>query len=80
MRDALVLAALLLSFATLLTAHLAIAVRLAWSVRPRWRALLALFVLPLAPIWARDQGWRALWWTWVGALTGYALARLVAAA
>lgn len=45
---------LVVAFATLLTTHVTIAVGLARRARPG-RALLALFVAPLAPWW----GWKA---------------------
>ncbi len=44
---------LVVAFATLVTVHVALALGLARR-DPRWRALVAFFVVPLAPIW----GWR----------------------
>ncbi len=79
MRDVLVLAALLLSFAALVTTHLAIAVRLLWRVRPWYRGLVAALVPPLAPIWAWRQQWRRMCYLWIGAVVVYALARVLAA-
>jgi hypothetical protein len=52
-RDLLLLGGLVLAFATLVTAHVTLALGLARR-RPRWRGLVALVVVPLAPIW----GWR----------------------
>ncbi|MDP9037149.1 MAG: hypothetical protein M3O50_20310 [Myxococcota bacterium] len=52
-RDGLVLAVLLVAFASLVTAHVALVLGLARRP-PRWRALLAFVVAPLAPAW----GWR----------------------
>jgi hypothetical protein len=72
MKDAVVLALLLLSFATLLTTHLAIAVRLLLRVRPRYRGLVALVVPPLAPVWAFGERWLVMCWLWVGAVVVYA--------
>jgi hypothetical protein len=72
-RDKLVLAALVLSFATLLTTHLAIALRLVLRARPRYRGLLALFIPPLAPVWAYGEAWKRLCWLWVGSVAAYAL-------
>jgi hypothetical protein len=72
MKDTVVLAVLLLSFATLCTTHLAIAVRLVWRVRPRYRGLIALVVPPLAPVWAYGQAWRAMCWIWIGSVVAYA--------
>jgi len=54
-RDEVVAAALLLAFAVLITAHVTLVVGLA-ARSPRWRALVALVVPPLAPYW----GWSAL--------------------
>lgn len=67
-----VLGALLASFATLVTAHVAIAVRLFFGAKPRYRGILALIVPPLAPMWAHRERWRKLCWTWVGAVLVYA--------
>lgn len=72
MKDGVVLAALLLSFATLVTMHVAIVVRLIWSATPRYRGIVALVVPPLAPVWAYEQQWRRMCWIWVGALLVYA--------
>ena len=46
-------AALVVAFATLLTAHVTLAIGLGRRV-PRWRAPIALVAAPLAPWW----GWR----------------------
>ncbi|MGC4089833.1 MAG: hypothetical protein QM756_18495 [Polyangiaceae bacterium] len=56
---------LLLSCAlgALVTAHVALVAGLA-TQKPRWRALLALLLPPLAPYWgleARRFGWSAAW-------------------
>ncbi|MBW2528992.1 MAG: hypothetical protein JRI23_32750 [Deltaproteobacteria bacterium] len=77
-KDAIVLGGLLLSFATLLTAHVAIAVRMMWRVRPRYRGLLALVVAPLAPLWAYEQRWKRLSLAWVGGLAAYVVFRVAA--
>lgn len=77
--DGVVLVALLVSFATLVSVHLAIAVRMVWRVRPRYRGLVALIVVPLAPLWAYEQRWRRMSATWVTALGIYLVARVVAA-
>ncbi len=73
MNDKLVLAALLVSFATLVTTHVVIAVRLLWRARPRYRGLVALVVPPLAPVWAYGEQWRRLCWLWVGSVVVYAV-------
>jgi hypothetical protein len=79
-RDAVLLGALLISFATLITAHVAIAVRLALHARPRYRGIVAFVVPPLAPYWAHAHGFRKTCWLWVSAVTCYALAVVLAAA
>jgi hypothetical protein len=76
-KDAVVVAVLVASFAALVTTHLAVAVRLTWR-RPRYRGLVALIVPPLAPLWAYEAGWRRLSWLWVGAVAVYAAAVAVA--
>jgi hypothetical protein len=50
-RDEIVAGALVLAFAVLATVHVAIVAGLAGRA-PRWRALPALVVAPLAPYWA----------------------------
>jgi hypothetical protein len=79
-RDALLLGVLVISFATLLTAHVAIAVRLFMKSRPRYRGVVAFMVPPLAPFWAYTHGFRRMCWLWVGAVTCYAVAITVATA
>jgi hypothetical protein len=70
----LVFTLLVVAFATLLTAHITLAVGLGRRA-PRWHALLALFVAPLAPWW----GWqakmrlRAALWMAAAAVYGVAL-------
>ena len=78
--DLVLLAALVVAFATLATVHLAIAARLALRTRPRWRGLLALMVPPLAPIWAYREGWSRSSALWLAAVLIYVVARIVAAA
>ena len=73
MKDIVVLSALVLSFATLLTTHVIVAFRLAWRRKPRYRGLIALVVPPMAPVWAYEAGWRRLFWLWVGSVAVYAL-------
>ncbi|MBI4950442.1 MAG: hypothetical protein HY908_00265 [Myxococcales bacterium] len=79
MRDALVMGGLLVSFATLVTLHVAIGARLVRRVRPWYRGLIAVVVPPLAPIWAYEQGWRRMTLSWVGAICLYALTLALAA-
>jgi hypothetical protein len=63
-KDILVLGLFVVSFATLVTVHVAIAGLLILRARPRWRGVVALLIPPLAPIWAYREGFRrsaALW-------------------
>lgn len=75
--DSIVLAALVLSFATLVTAHVALAFGLTLE-RPRWKGPLALLVPPLAPYWGMEAGMKKRAAFWVGAVCVYALARILA--
>jgi hypothetical protein len=75
-RDELVAGALLLAFALVVTAHVTLVVGLA-ARRPRWRALVALVVPPLAPWW----GWSVLRRRsvlWLASAAAYGLLRVVA--
>jgi hypothetical protein len=76
-KDTIVLAALLIAFATLVTVHIALASRLVLRTRPRWRGVLALLVPPLAPIWAFREGWRASGLVWIAAVVAYIVALIV---
>jgi hypothetical protein len=78
--DKVVLGLLVASFATLVTTHLAIALRLTWRVRPRYRGLIALVIVPMAPIWAWGQRWTRLTLLWIGGVVVYAIALTVALA
>ena len=71
-KDEVVLGMLLVSFATFVTTHVFIAGRLLWRVKPRYRGLIALIVMPLAPLWAYREKWRVSCWLWVGAVVSYA--------
>lgn len=62
-----------LAFAFLVTAHLAIAVGLV-AKTPRWRALVALVVAPLAPYWAWREHMRVRAGIWAGGLVLYVIA------
>jgi len=65
------------SCALLITAHISIVAALA--VRPpRWRALVALVVLPAAPYWAARERLRLRAATWLIAAAVYAVARVFA--
>jgi len=75
--DVAVLIALLFSFATLVTVHVALAFGLTLE-KPRWRGPLALVVPPLAPYWGMEAGMKKRAAVWVGAVCIYALARILA--
>ncbi len=75
--DWLVVATLVGSFAALVTAHVALAFGLVFE-RPRWRAVVALLVFPLAPYWGLQAGMRTRGLLWIGAGVVYTIA-LVAA-
>lgn len=74
-----VLGAVILGFATLVTVHVFIAVRLFLRARPRWRGLVALVVPPLAPIWAYREGWRVAPTVWLVAVLVYLVAAVLGA-
>jgi hypothetical protein len=78
MRDAEIVATLVVGFAGLVTAHLASIVGLA-ARSPRHRALVALVVPVLAPYWAAKARMVVRTVLWVASFAVYALA-LVAAA
>jgi len=70
--DPLRLALLALSFGVLCTAHVFLLVCLA--VRPpRWHALAALVVPPMAAYWGWQQGRRGATTTWLVGLMGYGI-------
>ncbi len=79
MKDIIVLVALLLSFGTLVTTHVAIVGRMVWRVRPWYRGLMAVVVPPLAPWWAYEQRWRTMVGLWGGSLLAYAVFLVIAA-
>jgi len=76
-RDEIVSAALVLAFASLVTAHVALVAGLA-SRPPRWRSLVALLVAPLAPWWGRQDGMHRRTVAWVASAVAYVVLRLVA--
>lgn len=75
--DTVVLVALVVSFAALVTAHVALAFGLTLA-QPRWRGPLALLVPPLAPYWGMEAGMKRRAGIWVAALSVYVLARIMA--
>lgn len=77
MRDLVIVALLVVAFAFVVTMHVAIAFGLA-KRKPRWRALVAFVVPPLAPYWAWQENMRMRMGCWVGGMVVY-LATLVLA-
>jgi hypothetical protein len=77
MKDAIVVGTLVLAFALFLTAHVAITYGLVFRP-PRWRAIAALVVAPLAPYWAWREHMRIRAGVWTGALLLYAAATIAA--
>ena len=71
------LAGLVLGFATLVTVHFALAIRLMRSERPRWRGLVALVVPPLAVIWGFRAGFRRNAVVWLVAVVVYLIALIL---
>lgn len=78
MKDIIVLATIVVAFATLITVHVAVAVRLMIRSKPRLRGLLALVIPPLAPIWAFREGWRRSGIAWIAAVLVYIAGRIAA--
>jgi hypothetical protein len=77
LKDMILVGAVVLAFAFLVTAHLAIAVGLV-SRPPRWRALVALAAPPLAPYWAWREHMRVRAGLWAAGLVVYVAARAFA--
>lgn len=74
--DLVKLALLVVPFATLVTAHVSIAVGLSLR-RPWWHGPAALIVCPLAPVYGLQAGMRLRSALWIAAVVAYALARIV---
>lgn len=66
------------AFGMLVTAHVALFVALIQR-RPRWRAIVALVVPPLAPFWGWEARQRLASAVWVVALLVYGVAVTLAA-
>lgn len=79
-KDGIITAALVLSLATLITAHVALAGRLFLRERPRWRGLVGLVVPPLGLIWALRAGWHKIAALWLGSVAVYLIALIAALA
>jgi hypothetical protein len=77
MRDIVVVTTVVLAFAALITAHVAIVAGLV-ARPPRWRALVAFALPPAALFWAWNERMRVRACVWVGALVLYAVARVLA--
>jgi hypothetical protein len=73
--DAVLLGGLLLGFATLVLAHLALALKLTLQP-PRWRGLVALVVPPFAPLWGFRAGFSRWAWLWIASVVVYGVARV----
>jgi hypothetical protein len=70
MREALLFTGIIGAFAVLCTVHVAIV----WSLlrqHPRWHALVAFFVPPLAPYWALRTGMVVRGGIWIGSVILY---------
>jgi hypothetical protein len=75
--DVAIVATLIGAFGLLVTAHVALSAALLLRP-PRWRALAALLLPPLAPYWGYREGWHAGSLVWVAAFCLYAVARMAA--
>lgn len=73
--DFALLGGLLVGFALLVTAHLALAVKLTLRA-PRWQGPVALVVPPFAPLWGFRAGFSRWSWVWIAAVVIYAMARV----
>lgn len=78
MKDAALLVVLLLAFATFLTSHVAIAVRLLLLQNERWRGAVVMIAPPLAPLWAYRRAWRVSAGAWVTSAIVYTAALIIA--
>lgn len=74
MRDLVLVAVLVLAFATAVTAHVTLVFGLARRA-PRWHALIALVVPPLAPVWGMRARMTVRSVAWVTGVVAYAVAR-----
>lgn len=77
MKDIVLVAAVVLAFAFLVTAHVAIAIGLVTKT-PRWRAPVAFVLAPLAPYWAWREHMRVRAGLWTAGLVVYVVARVAA--
>ncbi|MCL2725434.1 MAG: hypothetical protein FWD69_13460 [Polyangiaceae bacterium] len=77
MKDVVVVATLVVAFALLITAHVAIAFGLLRR-RPWWRGPASFVVAPLAPYWAWQEHMRVRAGLWLFALVIYVVALVIA--
>jgi hypothetical protein len=77
-RDIVAVALMVCAFATLVTAHVTLALGLARRL-PRWRAAVAFVVPPLAPWWGWQSRMRIRAGVWIAAAVAYAMARALGA-
>jgi len=76
-KDMIVVVAVVLAFAVMITAHMAIVYGLAFRA-PRWRAPVAFAFAPAGIYWALKEHMRVRAWLLVGSVVVYALARVLA--
>lgn len=76
-RDEIVSVALVLAFASLVTAHVVLVAGLLGR-RPRWRSLVALVIAPLAPWWGAREAMRWRTRAWLGSAIAYLVLRWLA--
>jgi hypothetical protein len=76
-RDECLMAVVVLSFATLVTAHVTLVFGLARRA-PRWRAAVAALVAPLAPFWGIKARMLARAGLWIASAVVYLVARSLA--
>lgn len=77
MTDHVIVAVLLLSFATFVTTHVAIAVRLLMRREDRWRGVVIWVAPPLGLVWAVRRGWYRSAALWGGSAVLYVVALFV---
>jgi hypothetical protein len=75
--DEIIVAAIVVAFASLLTTHVAIAAGLASRIGPA-RALLALVAFPLAPWWGARRGMHGRAVLWITSAGAYVVLRVFA--
>jgi hypothetical protein len=76
-KDIVLVAIVVLGFAWVVTAHVAITFGLLQK-KPRWRALVGFAIAPLAPYWAWREQMRKRVWLWLAGVAVYAVALVLA--